>query len=285
MELEDKLSFVFASSSKPVRGEDGDMEVLREDLRDKDQELQRRAAAADLEIEQVEEDLLDDGVPAMTVADSETRDVLSDILSNHEEHVQAIPVPAKVEAFVDFGGHKIYKSPLVGQLNGNPFLSKDRLTRVKNSLYFNNSDAYVSAAESENTCFVGIGSDVGVFFVQRSTIVQPSTVAAAKKRGRCRASKKGTPTSVLQGVDQGTWWVGRIRKMRRHVGARSWGSLKQPVDLANFAVASGKNKATPSNTEVMLHYYTHAAGQYKFRYDGTDSKWIGVNYHKCGTHL
>ena len=50
------------------------------------------------------------------------------MLSEHEEQIQAIPMPVKVESFVEFGGHKLFKSTLVGQLNGNPFLSKDRLT-------------------------------------------------------------------------------------------------------------------------------------------------------------
>jgi len=276
VEQADKLSWTFAASAKPVRGEDGDMEVLREDLIEEDQELQRQAEASELELVDTEEDILDDGVLAVTVAESEIRDVISEMLGNHEDQLQAIPVPVKVEAFVEFDGHKIFKSTLVGQLNGNPFLSKDRLTRVKNSLYFNNSDAYLSAAQCESTCFVGIGSDVGVFFVQRSTITRLSTVTAAKRRGKSRASKSGTATSVLQGVDQGTWWVGRIQKMRRRASGRSWCSLKQLVDLANRDVVTGRNPNPSSNIQVMLHYYTRAAGQYKFRYDLTDSKWIGL---------
>jgi hypothetical protein len=157
------------------------------------------------------------------------------------------------------------------------FLSKDRLTRVKNSLYFNNADVYLSAAQSSSTCFVGIGSDVGIFFVQRSTLSRPSTVAAAKKRGRSRASNRGTATSVLQGVDEGTWWVGRIQKMRRRLGGTSWGCLKHPVDLANRDPSAGKNPNPVCNIQVMLHYFTRAPGQHKFRYDLTDSKWIGLD--------
>jgi len=85
---------------------------------------------------------------------------------------------------------------LVGQLNGTPFLSKDRLTRVKKSICFNNSEDYLNAAQCSDTCFVGIGSDVGVYFVQRSTITRPSTVAAAKKRGRCRLGKSGRQSQL-----------------------------------------------------------------------------------------
>lgn len=70
----------------------------------------------------VEEDLVDDGVPAITVVESETRDVITEMLNNHEEYVCEVPTLAKVEPFVEFGGHQIFKSTLVGQLNGNPFL-------------------------------------------------------------------------------------------------------------------------------------------------------------------
>lgn len=35
----------------------------------------------------------------------------------------------------------------ITQLNGNPFFSKDKLTRLRNSLYFNNDDDYLSDGE------------------------------------------------------------------------------------------------------------------------------------------
>ena len=276
-ELSDKQSFAFASSAKPVRGEDGDMEVLREDLHSDALADQARAEAGESDLPQGEPELLDDGTPHLDVLESEACDAISDMLSAHENQVAGTLDRHKVEPFVQFDGNKIFKSTLVGQLNGNPFLSKDRLTRVKNSLYFNNADVYLSAAQSSSTCFVGIGSDVGIFFVQRSTLSRPSTIAAAKKRGRSRASNRGTATSVLQGVDEGTWWVGRIQKMRRRLGGTSWGCLKHPVDLANRDPSAGKNPNPVCNIQVMLHYFTRAPGQHKFRYDLTDSKWIGLD--------
>jgi hypothetical protein len=278
-EMADKQSFCFAAGSKPVRGEDGDMEVLREDLNQKEKDMQRRAEAGELEhivLEDVETDVVDDGVPALPVVESETRDIISELLDTHEEHVRAETVPVKVEAFVEFDGNRIFKSTLNGQLNGNPFLSKDRLTRVKKSLYFNNSEDYLNAAGCSNTCFVGIGSDVGVYFVQRSTISRASTVNAAKKRGKSRAQKSGRAMPTSSAVDEGTWWVGRIQKMRRRAGGNSWGSLKQPVDLANREVSTGKKGVSISSVEVILHYFNRAPGQYKFKYDLTDSKWISL---------
>ena len=115
-----------------------------------------------------------------------------------------------------------------------------------------------------------------MFFVQRFTITWLSTVTAAKRRGKGRALKFGTTTFVLQGVDKGTRWVGHIQKMQRRAGRRSWDSLKQPMDLANRDVPTVKNPNPSSHTQIMMHYYTRAPGQHKFRYDLTDSKWIGL---------
>ena len=172
IELGETQSFAFPASSKPTADEDGDMEVLRENLLVQQEEMQRLGEVHSLSGAaggHLEEDI-DDGMRALTVLESETRDIVADMLNDHEEYVSALPVPVKLEAFVSFDGNWIFKSILVGQLNGNPFLSKDKLTRVKQSLYFNNNENYLNAAQSGNACFVGIGSDVGVFFVQRSTI-------------------------------------------------------------------------------------------------------------------
>lgn len=88
------------------------MEVEGEDIHEKKQELQHTVEPEDLEPcvpKHVEEDQLDDGVLAIAVVKSEMCDVISEMLSNHEEHVYAILVPTKVEVFVEFDGHKIFK--------------------------------------------------------------------------------------------------------------------------------------------------------------------------------
>ena len=68
----------------------------------------------------------------------------------------------------------MFKSTLVSELNGNPFLSKDRLTRVQNSIYLNNVEEYMSAANSEKTCLLGLGSDYAVYFVSNPVGAQTS---------------------------------------------------------------------------------------------------------------
>jgi hypothetical protein len=75
-------------------------------------------------------------------------------------------------------------------------LSKDRLTRVKNSIYFNNSEDYLRAANCANTQLLGLGSDCAVFFVQRTSTTQTSIVKVAGKRKRNQAGKFGRAMSV-----------------------------------------------------------------------------------------
>ena len=69
----------------------------------------------------------------------------------------------KIMPMVEYDGHQISKATLVSQLNANMFLSNDKLTRVKDSIYFNNNDNYISTSSSPTSMMVGLGYDVGVF--------------------------------------------------------------------------------------------------------------------------
>ena len=64
--------------------------------------------------------------------------------------------------------------------------------------------------------------------------------------------------------------------MQRRAGGNSWGSLKQPIDLANREEIQGKKGLSGSTVQIILHYYARAPGQYKFKYNITDSNWIGL---------
>ncbi|KAL2651442.1 hypothetical protein R1flu_019570 [Riccia fluitans] len=65
----------------------------------------------------------------------EARHVLSETMSTLlMEHA---PTNKKVDPMVSYEGHEMYKASLVSLLLGNPTLSKDRLTRIKQSVYFN----------------------------------------------------------------------------------------------------------------------------------------------------
>jgi hypothetical protein len=111
-----------------------------------------------------------------------------------------------MSATVQYSGHKIYKSTLV--------------SRVHNYIFFNNSDDYLVATNSENSCLLGVGSDCIMYFVRRNTTRMTYAAKSAMKRTRGRASSSGRPMNVLQGVDEGTWWLERVPKMRRKVGTK-----------------------------------------------------------------
>lgn len=210
------------------------------------------------------------------------RDAIADMLNTHEEQVTAVAAPSIIKPVVEFCGHFIYKSTLVSQLNGNPFLSKYILTRVKHSMYYNNHDDYLSAAASSSTCLLGIGSDCGVYFVQHSTTTVSSIVKATLKRKKGRqpkSSKAGRPTNILQRVEDGSWWIGRVQSMRR-VHVKQWGLLQQPVDLMNLMnlkETSAKQNSNTCNIQVMLQYFWKFPGHLKFKYDHTDTRWIDVD--------
>ncbi len=130
----------------------------------------------------IEDDVVDDGLQLSTLVEEETRDVITDLLNQAEDHVTSAQATGKILPTVEVDGHSIYKSTLVSQLNGNVFLSKDRLARIKHSIYFNNLDNCLQARSSYGSSLLTIGSDCGVHFVQRSTTRLLSTVKSAVKR-------------------------------------------------------------------------------------------------------
>ena len=206
VEKADPQNFAYVPTKSPVRGEDGDGEVLRADLEENSLDHDSVNSNSNPCIEG-EEDIVEDEAPNLFDVEIETRDAMTEMLNLEEPQVSSALPTDKVIPFVQYGGHNIYKSTLVSQLNANPFLSKDRLTRVKNSIYFNNSDDYINASSSTERMLLGLGMDCGVYFMQRSTTTISSTVKSVVKRTRGRPSKNLQPTCVLNGVDRGTWCI------------------------------------------------------------------------------
>jgi hypothetical protein len=140
VEKNDFNHFAYTPSTALVLGQDGNCEVLRHTMEEEANDVYR----PHLETEVPEEDLED---PA-EVVELEARDIVREMLDSHENHVDSHVTPKKVIPFVQYGGNQIYKSTLVSQLNDNPFLSKDCLTRFRNSNYFNNLEEYIAAQNS-----------------------------------------------------------------------------------------------------------------------------------------
>lgn len=276
IETSDPLSFAYSPGKSPVRGEDGDAEVLRADL--------EAGVLADVIVDSScnpapdsEEEIFEDGSSDLPVLEAEAESAITEMLDLQEPQVMSALPKEKVIPFVESSGHQIYKSTLVSQLNANPFLSKDRLTRVKHSIYFNNSEDYIAASSCTETMFLGLGMDCGVYFMQRNTTTMSSSARTVKKRTRERASNNMQVTCVLNAVDEGTWCIGRVQKMRRKVGSR-WGNCTQPLDLQKRDVNRGKRPGVGACTVmVYLNYFRKVPGFLKFKYDLTDSIWIDVD--------
>jgi len=128
--------------------------------------------------------------------------VFVELLNEQELQVSNRPPSLKVLPTVTFQGLSIYKSTLASQLNGNPYLSKDRLTRMKNSIYFNNFDDYLATSSSTSSMLLGLGFDVGVYFKDMRGFA--STMRAARKRTR------GRPATINSGLTNGMFYIGRV---------------------------------------------------------------------------
>jgi hypothetical protein len=144
-------------------------------------------------------------------------------------------------------------------MNGNPYLSKDILTRMKNSIYFNNSDDYLAVASSTTSMLFGLGSDSGVYFKDSKGSRTSSTVMATKKMTRV------TPATVNHGVDNGMFYIGRVQKIRVKVGSK-WGNCWQPIDLMKRAVQNGNRETLFPTAIAYLHWFKKQSGLNKYKY-------------------
>ncbi|KAL2629955.1 hypothetical protein R1flu_014641 [Riccia fluitans] len=68
------------------------------------------------------------------------------------------PTNRKVDPMVSYEGHEMLKASLVNLLVGKPTLSKDRLTHIKQSVYFNGVKPK-SRIDGVSVCIMDVGSD------------------------------------------------------------------------------------------------------------------------------
>ena len=110
-----------------------------------------------------------------------------------------------IKLVVDLDGKDMFKACLVSQLNGNLTLSKGKLTKVTNGVYLRWDGKTPQKGVSIG---FGIGSDCGVLF--ESNWILPTE----------RIGRKGVPRSTRQGVSCGTWFIGRVQRIREKDGNR-----------------------------------------------------------------
>jgi hypothetical protein len=148
-----KFGFTSKPSKEPVAGKDGDVEVMQAAL-----ETGIDLDEGDAGYSASEGDV-DDSVDPRVLFENETRDIVSDmrigVQCPYDGAGAGTSAPTVLYCpTVSMLGKVVYKSTLVNELNRNPFLFKDRLTRICNSIYFNNCEDYLSAATSNSTCLL-----------------------------------------------------------------------------------------------------------------------------------
>ena len=150
-------------------------------------------------LETMQDEIVDSYMDEVGEVEDEVRDVPRKMLEIDDDQVPTTHVQENISPIVTYQGHSIYKSTLVFQLNENPFLSNDRLTWVRNSIFFSNNNNYLTATLSSTTMLLGLGLNVGVYFKQRTSTMLTSAVKAAQKRTKANLLKEGRPISCVSG--------------------------------------------------------------------------------------
>ncbi|KAL3687374.1 hypothetical protein R1sor_013683 [Riccia sorocarpa] len=189
-----------------------------------------------------ESELEDDGADDLAVAGHETKHIMSEVfheLCSDEQEVMMF------DPMVSYDGHSIYKATLVSQLVGNPTLSKDRLTRIKQAIYFNGVKQK-ARVDGVPVCILDIGSDCAVFFKSENT------------RRSTRSNRRRTANALSNEV-----WIGRVQKIRRKYNGK-WGKTRTEVDLLDSPVG------TSGEGCICQVYHPVTVGfnaQFRFQYD------------------
>ncbi|KAL3700859.1 hypothetical protein R1sor_018881 [Riccia sorocarpa] len=193
-----------------------------------------------------------DGVDDATIVGHETRHIMAEVLQQVQCEGASI---SKYDPMVSYDGHSIYKATLVSQLLGNPTLSKDRLIRIKQSIYFNGVKPK-PREEGVPVCIMDIGCDCAVLF---NTITNQRSTRA--KKGR-RAT---TETREV--------WIGRVQKIRRKYNGR-WGKTRTEIDLLDRLV---HQQGDGPSCQVLFNWYKPINNStVKFLYEATDLQWIDL---------
>ncbi|KAL2642793.1 hypothetical protein R1flu_010380 [Riccia fluitans] len=207
---------------------------------------------------EVDVDAEGDETNDLEVYGHETCHVMSETMSTLlMEHA---PTKRKVDPMVSYEGHQMYKASLVSLLVGNPTLSKDHLTRIKKSVYFNGLKPK-SREDGVPVCIMDIGSDCVVLFDG------PDNLLNINSRG-LQTGQKGRRDGQTNQV-----WFGRVQKIRMKYNGK-WGKSRSEIDLLDRLVAEGSEECC---CQVLFNWYNPIVGsRVKFTYDNTDLQWIDL---------
>ncbi|KAL3677190.1 hypothetical protein R1sor_027138 [Riccia sorocarpa] len=207
--------------------------------------------------EELEDEYVDE-TNDLEVYGHEARHAMSETLSGLLMEDQ--PMKKKVDPMVSYEGHQMYKASLVSLFVGNPTLSKDRLTRIKQSVYFNGVKLK-PRVEGVPVCIMDVGSDCGVLFDTPDGLIS-------------NRFRRGRPDQKQRRDGQGKQvWFGRVQKIRRKYNGK-WAKSRSEIDLLDRPVAQAGEGCC---CQVLFNWYTPVAGsKVKFTYDNTDLQWIDL---------
>lgn len=166
IEQEDPKHMAYVKSKNDVLHEYENSKVLREAL--------DVASTIDVELDNNISNNLDelkgnfegDKVEDLTILEEKTRQVVIEMVDSMKLQVMSQASSSNILPIITYEERTIYKSTLVSQLNENHFISKPRLTRVCNSIYFNNAHDYITTFCSTSLMMFGLGLDYGFFKIK-----------------------------------------------------------------------------------------------------------------------
>ncbi|KAL3677704.1 hypothetical protein R1sor_020660 [Riccia sorocarpa] len=171
-----------------------------------------------------------------------------------------VPLPGK-------SGEVIWKARLVSQLNGNPFLSKDRLQRVKGvgNQYYSREELQ-RLKDDPSIISLTTGHDVAVLF-ESEEIGDQSVAHTVKSKRNGKAAEVTKKTS-----SKAYFELGRVQILRKKKGGK-WVSQKDIIDLENVGNVQ---------VQVYLYWYSEVTGRSaankfnKWKYDSDDKCWVDL---------
>ena len=123
LEVEDRGYMAYLPTPILVAGEDGDNKVIRHAIATAEIFEANKQMENTIAIDEANGEFHNE-VGTMEFICDETRHAFCDMVDNMDADISEIPKPTIVTLVVSYSNHQIYKSTLVSQLNGNPFLSK-----------------------------------------------------------------------------------------------------------------------------------------------------------------
>ena len=101
LEKDDTSFMAFTPTANPMRGEDGDDEVMQDTIA-AETLAAARLATSSVASEELEDEVVDDGLDATTILEEETRNAVADLLNTHENQVESRIAPPKVIPIVEY---------------------------------------------------------------------------------------------------------------------------------------------------------------------------------------